>query len=334
PEQLKAGTIDRRIDTWALGAALWEALAVKRLFKRDTTANTMFALLYEEIPPPSKFRPQVPKELDDIALKALARDPNERWQTAREMGQALRKFLSKQDELIGPAELSGWMAELFPQGEARKNQLMELARMQRAPVLSIPAADEFDMTQAATLAGTLPRAARSRRPRRMMVALVTGLVAIGGAIAIALGAGYPRENIEPSPAVVGEAAPAKAVRAPEPLPPAEPQIAPTAPAPVDEIPAALTPVERKAKTAAPSRKRRARPKPQKDAKPGTVNLVTRGGWAEVFKDGKSLGSTPRRLTLPAGRHKLILKRSGTGPPKRVFIDVKADTIKQVSITLD
>ncbi|MGB5366631.1 MAG: serine/threonine-protein kinase [Polyangiales bacterium] len=334
PEQLKAGTIDRRIDTWALGAALWEALAVKRLFKRDTTANTMFALLYEQIHPPSKFRPQVPEELDDIALKALARDPNERWQTAREMGQALRKFLSKQDELIGPAELSGWMAELFPQGEARKNQLMELARMQRAPVLSIPAADEFDMTQAATLAGTLPRAARSRRPRRMMVALVTGLVAIGGAIAIALGAGYPRENIEPSPAVVGEAAPAKAVRAPEPLPPAEPQIAPTAPAPVDEIPAALTPVERKAKTAAPSRKRRARPKPQKDAKPGTVNLVTRGGWAEVFKDGKSLGSTPRRLTLPAGRHKLILKRSGTGPPKRVFIDVKADTIKQVSITLD
>jgi len=334
PEQLKAGTIDRRIDTWALGAALWEALAVKRLFKRDTTANTMFALLYEEIPPPSKFRPQVPKELDDIALKALARDPNERWQTAREMGQALRKFLSKQDELIGPAELSEWMGKLFPQGEARKNQLMELARMQRAPVLSIPAVHEFDMTQAGTLAGTLPHAARSRRPRRMMVALVTGLVAIGGAIAVALGAGYPRENIEPSPAVVGEAAPVKAVRAPEPLPPAEPQIAPTAPEPVDEIPAALPPVERKAKTAAPSRKRRARPKPQKDAKPGTVNLVTRGGWAEVFKDGKSLGSTPRRLTLPAGRHKLILKRSGTGPPKRVFINVKADTIKQVSVTLD
>ena len=93
---------------------------------------------------------------------------------------------------------------------------------------------------------------------------------------------------------------------------------------------ALPPVERKAKTAAPSRKRRARPKPQKDAKPGTVNLVTRGGWAEVFKDGKSLGSTPRRLTLPAGRHKLILMRSGTGPPKRVFINVKVKTIRSLS----
>ena len=112
--------------------------------------------------------------------------------------------------------------------------------MQRAPVLSIRAVHEFDMTQAGTLAGTLPHAARSRRPRRMMVALVTGLVAIGGAIAVALGAGYPRENVEPSPAVVGEAAPVKAVRAPEPLPPAEPQIAPTAPEPVDEIPVCVT----------------------------------------------------------------------------------------------
>ncbi len=168
PEQLKAGTIDRRIDTWALGAALWEALAVKRLFKRDTTANTMFALMYEDIAPPSKYRPQVPKELDDIALKALARDPNERWQSAREMGQALRRFLSKQDELIGPAELSAWMTELFPQGEARKNQLMELARMQRAPVLSIPVVDEFDMTQAATLAGTRPLARRGGRSRTMV----------------------------------------------------------------------------------------------------------------------------------------------------------------------
>ena len=333
PEQLKAGSIDRRIDIWALGAALWEALAVKRLFKRDTTANTMFALLYEEIDPPSKYRPQVPRELDEIALKALARDPNGRWQSAREMGQALRRFLSRHEELIGPAELSQWMSELFPQGEARKNQLMELARMRRAPVLSIPVADEFDMTQAPTLAGTAPLARRGGRSRTMVFALVAGLVAIGGTVAAALYSGHSRENDEPSAAVIAEASPVKAVRGPEPLPVPEPEVAPVAPEPVAEIPAALPPVESKAKAAAPARRRRARSKPQPSGKPGTVNLVTRGGWAEVFKDGKSLGSTPRRLTLPAGRHKLVLRRSGTGPPKRVFVDVKADTTKQVSIDL-
>jgi len=289
PEQLKAGTIDRRIDTWALGVALWEALAVKRLFRRDTTADTMFALLYEEIAPPSKFRPQVPNELDEIALKALARDPNERWQTARAMGRALREFLGKQDELIGPAELSDWMAELFPQGEARKNQLMELARMPHAPVLSIPSVDEFDAAQAATLAETIPIPRKSERSRSAMIVAVAALMAIGGAIAVALGAGDAGEYVEPAPAAVAEASPEKAAL------------------PEGPIPA---------------------------AKPGTVNLVTRGGWAEVFKDGKSLGSTPRRLTLPAGRHKLVLKPSGDGPAKRVFVDVEADTIKQVSIRLD
>lgn len=343
PEQLKAGTIDRRIDTWALGAALWEALAVKRLFKRDTTANTMFALLYEDIAPPSKYRPQVPKELDDIALKALARDPDERWQSAREMGQALRRFLSKQDELIGPAELSEWMTELFPQGQARKNQLMELARMQRAPVLSIPVADEFDMTQAATVAGTLPLAPKNRPSRRMVIALVAALVAIGGTVTAALYSGYSPEDADPLPTVVAEAPPVIPLPAPEPLPGPEPEVAPAptepaatpaAPEPVEETPTVQPPVESKAKAAAPARRRRARSKPKASGKPGTVNLVTRGGWAEVFKDGKSLGSTPKRLTLPAGRHKLVLRRSGNGPPKRVFVDVKADTTRQVSINLD
>jgi len=101
------------------------------------------------------------------------------------------------------------------------------------------------------------------------------------------------------------------VPAPEPLPAPEPEVAAVAPESVDEIPAALPPVESKAKAAAPARRRRARSKPQPSGKPGTVNLVTRGGWAEVFKDGKSLGSTPRRLTLPAGRHKLVLRRRDT-----------------------
>ena len=188
--------------------------------------------------------------------------------------------------------------------------------------------------QAATLAGTGPLARRSSRSRLMIVALVAVLVAIGGTVAAALYSGHSRENDEPSTAIIAEASPVKAVPAPEPLAAPEPEVAPVAPEPVDEIPAALPPVERKAKTAAPSRKRRARPKPQPSGKPGTVNLVTRGGWAEVFKDGKSVGSTPRRLTLPAGRHKLVLKRSGNGPPKRVFVDVEADTIKQVSIRLD
>lgn len=128
PEQMTAARVDRRVDVWALGAVLWELLTLRRLFLRDTDVNTMYAVLSGEIRPPSDYRKDVPPELDEIVLRALQRNPEERWQDAREMGKALRRFLAKQDELIGPAELADWMQELFPKGAKGKRQLMEIAR--------------------------------------------------------------------------------------------------------------------------------------------------------------------------------------------------------------
>jgi len=128
PEQMTAAVVDRRVDVWALGAVLWELLTLRRLFLRDTDVNTMYAVLSGEIRPPSDYRKDVPPELDSIVLRALQRNPDERWQTARQMGTALRRFLAKQQELVGPAELADWMTDLFPDGELRKHQLMEIAR--------------------------------------------------------------------------------------------------------------------------------------------------------------------------------------------------------------
>jgi hypothetical protein len=54
------------------------------------------------------------------------------------MGKALRRFLAKQDDLVGPAELADWMAELFPNGEVRKQRLMEIARTSDASLASDP----------------------------------------------------------------------------------------------------------------------------------------------------------------------------------------------------
>ncbi|MBW1874156.1 MAG: serine/threonine protein kinase [Deltaproteobacteria bacterium] len=136
PEQMTAAVVDRRVDIWALGAVLWELLTLRRLFLRDTDVNTMYAVLSGEIRPPSDYRSEVPAELDEIVLKALQRDPTERWQSAREMGTALRRFLANQEELVGPAEIADWMEELFPNGESRKRQLMEIARTSDASIAS------------------------------------------------------------------------------------------------------------------------------------------------------------------------------------------------------
>jgi serine/threonine-protein kinase len=138
PEQMTAAVVDRRVDVWALGAVLWELLTLRRLFLRDTDVNTMYAVLSGEIRPPSAYRSEVPAELDEIVLKALQRSPDERWQSAREMGKALRRFLANQEELVGPAEIADWMEELFPNGESRKRQLMEIARTSDASIESDP----------------------------------------------------------------------------------------------------------------------------------------------------------------------------------------------------
>ena len=138
PEQMTAAVVDRRVDVWALGAVLWELLTLRTLFLRDTDVNTMYAVLSGEIRPPSDYRSDVPPELDQIVLKALQRSPHERWQSAREMGKALRRFLAKQDDLVGPAEIADWMEELFPGGESRKRQLMEIARASDGAIASDP----------------------------------------------------------------------------------------------------------------------------------------------------------------------------------------------------
>ncbi|MGB5349020.1 MAG: serine/threonine-protein kinase, partial [Polyangiales bacterium] len=128
PEQMTSAAVDRRVDVWALGAVLWELLTQRKLFLRETDVNTMYAVLSGEIRPPSAHRSEVSTELDEIVLKALQRSPDERWESAREMGKALRRYLAKQDELIGPAEIADWMQQLFPSGEMRKRELMHIAR--------------------------------------------------------------------------------------------------------------------------------------------------------------------------------------------------------------
>ena len=320
PEQLAAKSIDRRVDIWSLGVSFWEMLTLKRLFRRDATANTVHAVLYDDLVAPSSHRSQVPEELDAIVMKALERDPDKRWQSAREMGRAIRQFLGSREEILGPAELSDWMGTIFPQGEARKSQLMEVARMAHEPVPAIPRVGEHDVTLTATDIATAEAAKPFGRPlpskRAMVWASIVGTLALSTAVAVSM-MGYEAES-ELKTTIATEAPPAASIE--EPNPPGENR---------DAAPAADTaPAAKKRKT------RRSGSKPIAKAGPGKIDLVTRGGWAEIYKGKKLLGSTPRRLTLPAGRHRLVLKPFGDGKPRTVFVTVEANKTRKVSIPLE
>ena len=155
PEQVRGGEVDRRVDIWGLGVVLWELLTLERLFRRETEVESMYAVLVGEIPAPSERRPGIAPELDAIVMKALQREPEKRWRTAREMGQALHAFASSQAADVGAAELSAWMEEVFPEGEVRQREIMELAMTQTLQALPGSAEIGAEVTGARTMLGDL-----------------------------------------------------------------------------------------------------------------------------------------------------------------------------------
>jgi serine/threonine-protein kinase len=96
PEQLLALGVDRRSDVFSAGVVLWELLTRRPLFRRDSEGSTMYAIMNSPISPPSEHRPGIPRDLDAIVMRALSRNPVDRFDTAEEMGSALDTFLARQ----------------------------------------------------------------------------------------------------------------------------------------------------------------------------------------------------------------------------------------------
>ncbi|MEJ7616955.1 MAG: tetratricopeptide repeat protein [Pyrinomonadaceae bacterium] len=95
PEQATGAQVDARSDIFALGALLYECVAGRSAFSGANFLEIGAQVIYADPQPPSAFNPRVPAELDRIALKALAKRPDSRYQSAAELIEHLRS--------IGPA---------------------------------------------------------------------------------------------------------------------------------------------------------------------------------------------------------------------------------------
>lgn len=113
PEQWRGEEVGRRSDIFALGTVLYELTVGRRLFRRTTSLKTKKAILSGEIPRPSRVKPGYPKDLEEVVLKALANDPEDRYADAREMRRALEMVQNRLGGALHPDDVSMWLTEVF-----------------------------------------------------------------------------------------------------------------------------------------------------------------------------------------------------------------------------
>jgi eukaryotic-like serine/threonine-protein kinase len=96
PEQLEGQEADARTDIFALGAVLYEMVTGRKAFEGKSQASLIAAILSRDPVPLSALSPAVPRALEHVISRCLAKDPNERWQAASDLQQEL-KWVAEND---------------------------------------------------------------------------------------------------------------------------------------------------------------------------------------------------------------------------------------------
>ncbi len=170
PEQARGETLDGRTDVYACGVILYKILTGEAPFAADTAWGILMQHLNDPVPPMSRWVADLPPELVRITERALAKEREQRFQSAREMRAALKAFLRESGE---EGELSAPVQAMAP--------------VQRSPSLteqgSSPPRGRSRTVPAETVVGSPPTAAEARP-------LVDGTIA-SGSVAPAEGRGQP-----------------------------------------------------------------------------------------------------------------------------------------------
>jgi hypothetical protein len=333
PEQLADLPLDPRVDVFAAGTVLWEAITGARLFKRETDYLVWKAITEEPIPPPSALRPELPPALDAVLARALARDREQRFGSTVELAQALRAATIGLGPPLEPVEL----------GQAVRTHCATTLATRAAQVavaLTEPPGDP-DPDAAATVRMATGPVTEATRPSRPVVAPTASAAAVPGSASVALrdasvvvarprrvgGGGGPGRGrcgrdrrrgrvVALRGRGADRASPVAAIDAVAP-PIAAVDAGATPVAVVDAGEAPVAAIVDAAVGAPAGRAVAAVPA----GPPGSLTIDSEP-YATIYVDGRRLGDTPLfRAPVPAGRHRVRAVR-GDGTQRTFTITVR------------
>ncbi len=159
PEYLDGLELDHRYDQFAVGISLWEMLCSRKLFTAKNDLAVLKQIQACKIPKPSSINPNVPAELDEIVLKALSKDRNNRFENMDKLNRALVRFLYSNYPEFNATDLGYFAKQLFnTEIKADRKKFVEFGKIDITPHLNdISAGVENGSSSAAAMSGKVAK---------------------------------------------------------------------------------------------------------------------------------------------------------------------------------